>query len=167
MAVLKVNEVAEKLREFRGNRAAVGRHFGVSRVAVWKFCQKHASLMEVLDDCRESMKDHAESMLHSQVLAGNERQVRYYLSNQAKDRGYVPRSEHRHGGDESAPPIRTEDVSGPVEVRAILGALRALAATPPDSDGGPGASAGTDPPGLDAPLADGGGPAAGGGDSLA
>jgi hypothetical protein len=95
MAVLQVKLMAAKLREVHGNIAAAGRHFGVNRTAAWRFVHKHPSLVEILHECRETMKDMAESVLYRQVLDGVEGQVRFFLSAQAKDRGYVNRTEHR------------------------------------------------------------------------
>lgn len=85
--------VEVKLREFNGNMAAVGRHFGVTRQAVWDFCRKRKALAAVAADCRETMKDHAESALQRAVIAGEAWAVCFYLKCQAKDRGYVEKSE--------------------------------------------------------------------------
>jgi hypothetical protein len=93
MEKLHVKLVAAKLREVHGNAAAASRHFGVNRTSMWRFIQKHPQLQEVLSECRETMKDMAESQLYNQVLAGDPGQVRFFLSSQAKDRGYVPRTE--------------------------------------------------------------------------
>src|SRR5215469_2544852 len=90
---LKTNLVEEKLREFHGNMAAVGRFFGVTRQSVWRFCQARESLKAVSADCRESMKDNAESSLYSAVLRGEAWAVCFYLKTQARDRGYIERTE--------------------------------------------------------------------------
>lgn len=98
MAVLKANSVAAALAQYQGNMAAAARALGVSRAAVWKFVQAHPKLKEVVIDLREGMKDNAESSLYKAVLDGESWAVCFYLKTQAKDRGYVEKSEHEHTG---------------------------------------------------------------------
>jgi hypothetical protein len=86
---LTTETVEARLRELGGNLAAVARHFGVTRQAVWKFVQARPTLKAAADDVRESMKDHAESALHAAVLRGERWAVCFYLKTQAKDRGYI------------------------------------------------------------------------------
>ena len=96
---LNAKEVEARLREFSGNMAAVARSFGVTRQAVWDFVQKRETLKSVASDLREGMKDHAESALQSAVLRGEPWAVCFYLKCQAKDRGYVERTETEHSGE--------------------------------------------------------------------
>ena len=107
MRVLKANLVEQKLRELHGNMAAVGRHFGVTRTAVHNYVHKRPKLLAVLDEAREAMKDHAVSALHTAIFKGEAWAICFYLKTQAKDRGYIERTELRHGGDPTAPAIRT------------------------------------------------------------
>lgn len=93
MAVLKADAVSAALEQTSGNTAAAARLLGVSRGAVWKFIQSRPKLQEAVHDLRESMKDNAESGLHRAVLAGEAWAICFYLKTQAKDRGYVERSE--------------------------------------------------------------------------
>lgn len=86
---LTAETVEAKLRELNGNMAAVGRHFGVTRQAVWDFVHKRVTLQAVAKDIREGMKDHAESALQAAVLRGEAWAVCFFLKTQAKDRGYV------------------------------------------------------------------------------
>lgn len=92
-AGLKPDLVEAKLREFNGNMAAVGRHFGCSRFAVWHFCNKREELRKVAHDIREAMKDDAEDALQQAVKKGEAWAVCFYLKCQAKDRGYIEKSE--------------------------------------------------------------------------
>jgi hypothetical protein len=94
---LSVKQVEEKLRELSGNAAAVGRAFGVTRSAVCHYIERHPSLRGVARECRETMKDHAESALYKAVLAGEGWAVCFYLKTQAKDRGYVERTQLEGG----------------------------------------------------------------------
>lgn len=90
---LTCESVTAKLREFNGNQAATARALGVGRTAVAMFIHRHPTMAAVVRECRESMKDHAESSLHRALLAGEAWAVCFYLKCQAKDRGYVERFE--------------------------------------------------------------------------
>jgi hypothetical protein len=91
--VLKADLVAAKMLELSGNLAAVARFFGVTRQAVQHYVKARPKLMKVMDDCRESMKDAAESSLYKAVLDGEAWAVCFFLKTQAKDRGYTERQE--------------------------------------------------------------------------
>jgi hypothetical protein len=127
VAVLQVEPVAEQIRAYNGNLAAVGRHFGVTRQSVHKFVNDHPALRAVVAECRESMKDHAESSLYRAVLAGEAWAVCFYLKTQAKDRGYIERYEHAAG---------PSDAELDAAITAELGKLAARGASAP-----PGAAA--------------------------
>ena len=117
MAVLKPKLVEQKLRELHGNMAAVARHFGVTRAAVYNCVRRRPKLQEVIEEAREAMKDHAVSALHTAIFKGEAWAICFYLKTQAKDRGYIERTELRHGGDPTAPAIRTT-----VNLEAIVAA---------------------------------------------
>jgi hypothetical protein len=85
--------VAAALRKADGNMAAVGRAFGVARQSVAEYVARRPGLAAVRAECRESMKDAAESSLHRAVRKGEAWAVCFFLKCQAKDRGYVERSE--------------------------------------------------------------------------
>jgi len=104
---LKLDPVKEALLEFSGNTSAVAHKFGVTRQAVQQFINKNEGLKESAIEAKETMKDNVESALYRAALAGEAWAVCFYLKTQAKDRGYVERSEvtgadggaieHRHG----------------------------------------------------------------------
>jgi transcriptional/translational regulatory protein YebC/TACO1 len=98
---LTAANVTAALRKHNGNMAAAGRSFGVTRQAVFDFVKHHPSLRSVVTDCRESMKDDAESVLQRAVKKGEAWAVCFYLKTQAKDRGYVERQEYRRTADMS------------------------------------------------------------------
>src|SRR5262245_37198058 len=98
VGVLNAKDVEAKLRELHGNMAAVGRTFGVSRAAVFDFVKKRPGLRRVVHDCRESMKDLAESALYRAVIAGEAWAVTFFLKTQGRDRGYSERHECEHSG---------------------------------------------------------------------
>jgi predicted transcriptional regulator len=97
---LTVEGVAAELRKQRGNATAVARAYGVTRQAVQRFMAGHEELRQVATECRESMKDEAESSLYKAVRKGEAWAVCFYLKCQAKDRGYVERIETREVDDD-------------------------------------------------------------------
>jgi hypothetical protein len=122
VSVLKAKDVEQALRDARGNMAAVGRQFGVSREAVRQFVAARPTLKAVCDECRESMKDTAESALYDAVARGEAWAVCFYLKTQAKDRGYIerPADEPKDAGKSPGVPV---DVL--TRLFALLGARQA------------------------------------------
>src|SRR5262245_23268182 len=90
---LRAEGVAGLLGRHRGNMAAVARHYGVSRQAVWDFVSRRAGLEAVARECRESMKDDGEGALYAAVLKGEAWAVCFC---QAKGRGYTLRGQDWH-----------------------------------------------------------------------
>jgi hypothetical protein len=123
MKHLSAERVTEKLRELHGNMSAVARSFGVTRQAVQHFIRCRPSLQAILHECRETMKDNAESVLYRAVLAGEPWAVCFYLKTQAKDRGYVERQEVTgHEGGPIREVVETV-VRSRVEAKDLLAAL--------------------------------------------
>src|SRR5262245_40109355 len=101
MTILSDHDLVEqRIRECRGNLAAVARMYGVARQTVWAYVQSRPLLVEAVQDCRETMLDDAENSLHQAVLRGEPWAVCFYLKCQGKGRGYVERTEYRNMSDE-------------------------------------------------------------------
>jgi hypothetical protein len=124
MRHLSADAVAEQLREYHGNLAAVARRFDVTRQAVQSFVRARPSLMAVLQECRETMKDHAESVLFRQLLAGEPWAVRFYLKTVGKDRGYVERQELTGADGGPLRDVTEVVVHSRAEAQALLGRLQ-------------------------------------------
>jgi len=107
---LTVAGVSEQLRKLDGNVAAVGRAYGVTRSAVANYITDHPELKSVRDEARESVKDDAESVLYQQLREGEAWAVCFFLKTQAKDRGYIERTEVEQ--KTSARLVIEEDVVG-------------------------------------------------------
>lgn len=129
--------VAKLLRKYEGNMASVALKFGVTRQAVFMFCKAHPELQDVLQESRETMKDVAESSLHAKVREGEGWAVRFYLRNQARDRGYIERSELDHTGTFRATiSVSAEDLTDD-ELAAIAAQQhQRVAADQPGASGG-------------------------------
>lgn len=89
LANVTLDQVADAMRELRGNMAAVGRKFGVTRQAIQYHVNQNKVLQDISVECRESMKDNAESSLYKAVIDGEAWAVCFFLKCQARDRGYV------------------------------------------------------------------------------
>lgn len=85
--------VAAELAKRAGNLAAVARTFGVTRQSVHGFVRARPALQRIEEDCRESLKDFAESKLQAAIRKGAAWAICFFLKTQAKDRGYVVRAE--------------------------------------------------------------------------
>jgi fructose-specific phosphotransferase system component IIB len=104
--------VAQKIRDARGNISAAAISLRVSRQALYRYIEKHASLRAVLSESRETMKDMVESVLYSKALEGESWAVCFFLKTQAKDRGYVERVEQT-GADGEPQKIIVQYVNSP------------------------------------------------------
>jgi predicted transcriptional regulator len=101
MKRLTASTVEAQLRRHRGNLSAVARAFGVTRTAVADYVRRRPELQAVTQECREAMKDGAESALYDNALAGEAWAVCFFLKTQARDRGYGDRL--TVAGDPGAP----------------------------------------------------------------
>jgi hypothetical protein len=81
------------LREFRGNMASVGRHFGVSRSCIWGHVDADPELRAICEEESESFIDSAESKLFEAIDAGNVAATIFFLKTKGRERGYSERLE--------------------------------------------------------------------------
>ncbi len=89
-----VADIEPLIAETKGNVAVIARKLGVSRGTIWNRCTESPTLMQALEDARESMIDNAESMLYKKVLSGEDTTALiFFLKTQGRKRGYVERQE--------------------------------------------------------------------------
>lgn len=83
-------ELAEKIREGKGNVSAVARAFHVPRSTVYGWIQSSEIAKQALADEREMVVDVAESVLFRKVLDQDMTAVAYVLNNaaEARSRGW-------------------------------------------------------------------------------
>lgn len=98
-----VDEYAKAIREAKGMISHAAVALGVTQQAVSARIARHPSLRQVLAESREAMKDVAEMRLFDRIDAGDAWAVCFYLKTQARDRGYVEKSEHEHSGPAGGP----------------------------------------------------------------
>jgi hypothetical protein len=93
MAILTESGVAEALREFGGNMAAVARKFGVQRMSVWEYVQNREHLREICAEEKEVLCDDVEGGFLRNCKNGNVAAQIFFLKTQARHRGYSERVE--------------------------------------------------------------------------
>lgn len=98
-----VDEVGEALRASRGFISATARRLATGTTTIYDYLKRYPELIQIRFDAREEEKDVAEMALAKAVREGHSWAVCFYLKTQAKDRGYIERSEHT-GLDGSALP---------------------------------------------------------------
>jgi hypothetical protein len=99
-------EVQQALIACNGLIYLAAEKLGCSSKTVLNYCGRYPSIREVVAEKRGKRVDVGEAALDKAVLAGEAWAVQFLLRTQGKDRGYVERYDHRHGGAEDLPPIR-------------------------------------------------------------
>lgn len=82
-----------KLREHKGNLAACGRHFHVTRERIRQIVAEDEELSRIVFEERESFLDVAENALYDAIIDGNIVATIFFLKTQGKSRGYIERAE--------------------------------------------------------------------------
>lgn len=85
--------VIEALRNSHGLKAPAARALGCHRNTVQEYCDRYPKIADVIQEERETMKDTGESALFKKVQEGEPWAVCFFLKTQAKDRGYIEKSE--------------------------------------------------------------------------
>lgn len=95
-------QMIKAIRHAEGILRTAAENLGCTRQTVYSRVQRSEKVAAALKEAREATIDTAESKLLEQVRKGDVRAIKFYLSCQGKDRGYVERSEHtvdnRHSG---------------------------------------------------------------------
>src|SRR3954463_9911620 len=84
-------EIEGTLRETGGHIKATARQLGISRITLWRRMKAEPHLRDILHEVEEETTDDVEEKLITAAKAGEPWAVRYYrffLSTQAKHRGY-------------------------------------------------------------------------------
>lgn len=82
-----------------------------SRSNISHYVAKHPEMRKFMEGVKEEMKDIAEAALIKNIRAGQPASVFFYLKTQAKDRGYVERSELTGAGGGAVKTETTFDLS--------------------------------------------------------
>lgn len=96
-------QIEAALIAMSGNVSAAARSLGVVRFWVHQRISRSEKLQQVVHDARQSMCDNAESALNRAVINGEAWAVCFTLKTQAKDRGYVERTQQEITGRDGGP----------------------------------------------------------------
>lgn len=96
-------QVEAALIAMSGNVSAAARSLGMQRHHLHLIITKSEKLQQVVHDARQSMCDNAESALNRAVINGEAWAVCFTLKTQAKDRGYIERTQTEISGRDGGP----------------------------------------------------------------
>jgi hypothetical protein len=85
---LTTEQVIAALKKANGNMSLAARSLGVERTNIKYYIDAHPTVKAAHDEAAAHISDIAEGHLVNAVLKGNLDQVRYWLENKARDRGY-------------------------------------------------------------------------------
>lgn len=88
------DQVIAALRARNGYVCATAALLGVTPQTVYGYKKRWRRVAEAWDDIREARHDHAESKLQKQIDEDNLTAIIYYLSTQARHRGYIKQTDH-------------------------------------------------------------------------
>jgi len=71
----------------------IANRLGCSRMTVYNYMKKYATVADAIQEEREGLLDMAESELLKQIRGGNMTAIIFFLKTQGKARGYVERQE--------------------------------------------------------------------------
>ena len=103
-------QIETALVNMSGNVSAAARSLGFQRHHLHAIIAKSPKLQQVVHDARQSMCDNAESALNRAVINGEAWAVCFTLKTQAKDRGYVERTQQEITGRDGGPIEQTTTV---------------------------------------------------------
>jgi hypothetical protein len=86
-------EVIPVIFSNKGHMQATADQLGISRQTLSYWKRDTPEILQAFKDARAEMVDNAELALYNAVLDGEAWAVKYYLSTQGQDRGYVERVE--------------------------------------------------------------------------
>ena len=105
-----IEEFADALTKSKGMVSVAARMLDVSQQAVRQRIARHPTLQQAIKDAREATTDVAELRLYERIQAGEGWAICFYLKTQAKDRGYVERTEYANApGEEFRVEVRPVD----------------------------------------------------------
>ncbi len=101
-------QIMDAIRAKHGLVYLAAKKLHCSPVTIYKRINSVPKVAEVVKEERGLFVDTAEEKLYEAVKRGDSWAVCFTLKCQGKDRGYIEKMAVLHGGDDSAPPIKTE-----------------------------------------------------------
>lgn len=85
--------IIEAVAETKGLLTAAAPRAGVSYRTILRYSNEFASVKKAVLEAKEGMKDYTENQLYKAIKEHNLTAIIFYLKTQAKDRGYIEKSE--------------------------------------------------------------------------
>ena len=89
----KLNAVLETFKKSLANVSATCKANSISRTTWYEWIKEYEWFAQEVENIREDTKDFVEGKLMQNITAGKEASIFFYLKTQAKDRGYIERTE--------------------------------------------------------------------------
>ena len=89
----KLNAVLETFKKSLANVSATCKANDISRTTWYEWLKDHEWFAKEVGIIKEDTKDFVEGKLMQNISAGKEASIFFYLKTQAKDRGYIERTE--------------------------------------------------------------------------
>lgn len=89
----KLNAVLETFKKSLANVSATCKANDISRTTWYEWLKDHEWFAKEVENIKEDTKDFVEGKLMQNISSGKEASIFFYLKTQAKDRGYIERTE--------------------------------------------------------------------------
>ena len=86
-------QVADALTQAKGFVSVAARNLGCTDQTVRNYIERYAACKQAVTDAREAMIDYAEGKLYQNIQNNDTVSILFFLKSQAKQRGYVERTE--------------------------------------------------------------------------
>lgn len=86
-------QVADALTQAKGFVSVAARNLGCTDQTVRNYIERYAVCKQAVTDAREAMIDYAEGKLYQNIQNNDTVSILFFLKTQAKQRGYVERTE--------------------------------------------------------------------------
>lgn len=86
-------QVADALTQAKGFVSVAARNLGCADNTVRNYIERYAVCKQAVTDAREAMIDYAEGKLYQNIQNNDTVSILFFLKTQAKQRGYVERTE--------------------------------------------------------------------------
>ena len=91
--------IIKALKETNGLLTMAAHKSGIRYRTVCRYVAEYPTVKEAAQEAKEAMLDYTEGKLFSNIRAGKEASIFFYLKTQGKGRGYIEKQEIEHSGN--------------------------------------------------------------------
>ena len=96
----KSEEVVAAIVQANGYISRISDILGCSHQTIYNYRDRYATVRQAMADTKTKRTDYVEDQLMKAIREGNVTAMIFYLKTQAKDRGYIERTEFQHSGSD-------------------------------------------------------------------